>query len=52
MKRREWIEVRAGQPNIPVVRCVLLAAGLWSVREHLSVAVLPYDDAFITFNIC
>ena len=28
----------------------LVAAALWAVREHRSVAVLPYDDAFITFR--
>lgn len=28
----------------------LLAAGAWAIREHSSVAVLPFDDAFITFR--
>ena len=50
------MNVESGLKSVPVSRtyllCValLLAAGLWSVREHLSVAVLPYDDAFITFR--
>ena len=28
----------------------VLAAAVWAIREHASVAILPYDDAFITFR--
>ena len=28
----------------------VLAASAWAIREHARVAVLPYDDAFITFR--
>ena len=50
------MNVESRLKSVPVSRthllcaALLLAAGLWSVREHLSVAVLPYDDAFITFR--